>query len=205
LEAAICALIADHLERAARDHRVLAQPDLRAGGNLLTDARSLVQALRRKDAAITCKLIVSGTIAPHRIDLTLDREQLASQLGVATDEMTSDLHTLSAPVTLRRRGVEARLVLGTPEPAPDPVLLRTLLDAHRWVANLRDGVPLATIARHADHHDPYIRTRGQLAFLSPKIQAAIRDGTLPSNVTLKRILAAPVSLDWDKQEKVYGV
>ncbi|SEO88981.1 Site-specific DNA recombinase [Salinihabitans flavidus] len=205
LEAAVCALIADHLERAARDHHVLGQPDLRAGDNLLTDARQLVQALRRKDAAIMCQLIVSGTIAPQRIQLTLDCEHLASQLGVASDEMASDLHQLSASVVLRRRGVEARLVLGTPEPTPDPILLRTLRDAHRWVASLRDGVPLATIARNAGHHDPYIRTRGQLAFLSPKIQAAIRDGTLPSNVTLKRILAAPVSLDWDQQEKVYGV
>jgi hypothetical protein len=172
---------------------------------LLTVAGPLVQALRRKDAAIICALIFSGTIAPQRIQLTLDREHLASQLGVATDEMAPDLHQLSAPVALRRRGVEARLVLGTPEPTPDPVLLRTLRDAHRWVASLRDGVPLATIARNAGHHDPYIRTRGQLAFLSPKIQAAIRDGTLPSNVTLKRILAAPVPLDWDQQEKMYGV
>jgi len=65
-------------------------------------------------------------------------------------------------------------------------------------------VPLADIAREAGYHNVYIRTRAQLAYLSPKIQRAIRDGQQPADLTLKRILARPVPLDWKHQERLYG-
>lgn len=81
--------------------------------------------------------------------------------------------------------------------------MRTLRDAHHWARALREGTPLLTIARNTTHHDAFIRTRGQLAFLSPKIQIAIRDGTLPAEVTLKRILRQPIPLDWITQERMF--
>jgi site-specific DNA recombinase len=108
-------------------------------------------------------------------------------------------------VHLRRRGVEAKLVTGEPEPEPDPVLLRTLADARRWIVALRSGTPLATVAHDAGHHDAFIRTRAPLAFLSPRIQVAIRDGTAPPELTLHRILQRPIPLDWQEQERLYGV
>jgi len=51
----------------------------------------------------------------------------------------------------------------------------------------------------------HIRTRAQLAFLSPKIQRAIVEGTLSPDLTLKRILARPIPLDWLHQERLYGI
>ncbi|MCV2866790.1 hypothetical protein [Defluviimonas sp. WL0075] len=94
---------------------------------------------------------------------------------------------------------------GEAAPDPNPVLLRTLVDAHRWTAALRKGTPLATIARNAGHHDVFIRTRAPLAFLSPKLQHAIGDGTLPPELTLHRILRRPIPLDWQNQERLYGI
>ena len=87
----------------------------------------------------------------------------------------------------------------------DKTLIRTLRDAHLWAGALREGTSLLTIARNTAHHDAFIRTRGQLAFLSPKIQIAIRDGTLPPEVTLKRMLRQPVPLDWITQERMFGL
>ena len=97
------------------------------------------------------------------------------------------------------------LVIGTPTPQPDPVLVRTLAEAHRWVTALRDGVPLARIAQDSGHHDAYIRTRAPLAFLAPKIQIAILNGTLPPDLTLHRILQRPIPLDWQEQQRLYGL
>jgi len=77
-------------------------------------------------------------------------------------------------------------------------------DAHAWVAELRTGKPLSGIAAATTHSDPYIRTRAQLAFLSPAIQHAILDGRQPPDLTLERIVRKPIPLDWDKQEKLYG-
>ncbi len=205
LEQALCTLIADHLARLVRDQQILALPDLRAGTALLDTARPLIENLRRKDAAQLQPLIINGTIAPAEIRLTLDQKYLADQLGVDINKMAPDLHRITASASLRRRGVEARLVIGTPEPAADPVLLRTLCDAHRWIADLRSGLPLIDIARQAGHHEPHIRMRAPLAFLSPKIQAVIRDGTQPPNLTLAQFLNTPLPLDWDAQEKMFGI
>lgn len=50
-----------------------------------------------------------------------------------------------------------------------------------------------------------LKTRAPLAFLSPGIQFAIRDGTVPPELTLHRILQRPIPLDWQEQERLYGV
>lgn len=93
---------------------------------------------------------------------------------------------------------------GEPEPDPAPVLVRRLAEARRWVARLRGGTPLATLSTETGHADAYIRTRAQLAFLSPRIQAAIVEGTQPAELTLARILRTGVPLDWTEQERVLG-
>ena len=116
------------------------------------------------------------------IALTLDKKELATALGIPAENLAPDLANIHAPVRLRRRGVEAKLLIGDHQPDPDPVLIRTLRDAHNWARALREGTPLLTIARDTAHHDAFIRTRGQLVFLSSKIQIAICDGTLPPEV-----------------------
>jgi hypothetical protein len=79
------------------------------------------------------------------------------------------------------------------------------LTAHRWAAALRAGTPLSQVARAAGHHEVFIRTRGQLAFLSPRIQRAIKDGSIPSELTLRQILRRPIPLDWQEQERLFRV
>lgn len=205
LEANLCLLIAAHIEQAARSHAILATPDLRVDEEVRQAAGSLVQALRRKDPDVLRDLVASGTIAASEARILLDRKALAESLGVSQDRIATSVVDFSTPVTFRRRGVEEKRVVGDFAPAPDPVLLRTLLEAHRWTAALREGAPINVVAERAGHHEPHIRTRGPLAFLSPRIQAALCNGTLPSDLMLKRILMAPIPLDWDLQEKIYGV
>ena len=103
---------------------------------------------------------------------------------------------------MRRRGVEAKLIVGERAASPDPVLLRTLRDAHLWATRLKNRVPLGAIAHEARHHEVHIRTRSQLAFLSPKIQRAIADGTLPADITLQHLVTRILPLDWAEQERL---
>lgn len=65
--------------------------------------------------------------------------------------------------------------------------------AHRCVGRLRTGVPLSDLARDAGHSGSYLRTRLPLAFLSPRIQAAILEGAQPPDLTLERIVRARAS------------
>jgi len=205
LETIVTNLIADHLTAAAAERRLVAAPDLREGEELMRASQHFVQRLRQKDRDTLRAILISGSIDPRRVVLTLDKKKLATTLGISAENLAPDLANIHSPVRLRRRGVEAKLVIGDHQPDPDPVLIRTLRDAHHWARALREGTPLLTIARNTAHHDAFIRTRGQLAFLSPKIQIAIRDGNLQPEVTLKRMLRQPIPLDWTTQERMFGL
>ncbi len=147
----------------------------------------------------------SGSIDPRKIMLTLDKTELATALGIPAENLAPGLAKIHSSVRLRRRGIEAKLVIGDLQPEPDPVLMRTLWNAHRWAHALQNGTPLTTIASDASCTDAFIRTRGQLAFLSPKIQIAIIEGTLSPEITLKRMMNQPVPLDWTTQERMFGL
>jgi len=99
----------------------------------------------------------------------------------------------------------ARLVIGNAAPCSDPVLLRSLLDAHRWAAALRPGASLTTLAHSAGHLPHHIRTRTALAFLSPKVQAAILVGSQPPELCLDRLVRQVLPLDWQAQERLCGI
>ncbi|MGA9254382.1 MAG: hypothetical protein WBV71_18285, partial [Roseobacter sp.] len=79
--------------------------------------------------------------------------------------------------------------------APDAILTQAL----------KDGTPLKTIAADKKCTSGFIRKRDQLAFLSPRIQTAIRDGTLPPSITTDHILRQRIPLDWMMQERMFGV
>jgi len=52
--------------------------------------------------------------------------------------------------------------------------------------------------------ESYIRTRAQLAFLSPEIQISILDRRQPTDLTLEKIIRKPIPIDWDVQARIYG-
>ncbi len=204
LETAVATAIAGHLEQAAREHTLRATPDLRQDPALADRTKALASELRANTSGLLRHLLIRGVVTSTTITLELNPSKLCKLLGIPKSGLSPDLLEITAPFHLRRRGVEAKLAIGTRPPEPDPILLRTLVDAHRWAADLQSGTRIKTVARKAGHQTVFIRTRGQLAFLSPKIQAAIRDGTHPPELTLKRILARPVPLDWTIQDQLYG-
>jgi len=202
LEKMLADMIAGHFQIASAERRLVAAPDLRGDGALQQAADALIARLRQRDRGAMRELLVRGSIAATSITLTLDQTILAGALGVAAEDFAPDLHEIKAPLRLRRRGVEAKLVIGEPRPAPDPILMRALSEAHRWKQALLDGTPLSTIAREVDCTGAFIRKRSPLAFLSPRIQIHIRDGTLPPDIALQRILSHTMPLDWHQQERL---
>ncbi|WP_138933368.1 recombinase family protein [Roseovarius arcticus] len=204
-EASMATVIVDHLAEARKEHRLMEAPDLRSGDVQVEATKDLLESLRRQDHDTLRAILISGSISPQGIALTLDKTALATGFNIPAGYLAPGLTTIHAPVRLRRRGIEAKLLIGDHHPVPDPVLMRTLREAHHWVHALRAGTPLTTIAGDNTHHDAFIRTRAQLAFLSPKIQLAIRDGTLPPEITLKRMMRQPIPLDWITQERMFGL
>jgi hypothetical protein len=101
-----------------------------------------------------------------------------------------------------RRGIETKLVVGATVGVPDAAQIGALHASHcertgRKAGGRKPGAAAATICSPA-------RRRSYLAFLSPRIQRAILNGTSPEGLTLERLLASDLPIDWAAQERMLG-
>ena len=203
-EAAVAGVIAAHLQDCARHHRITDGADIVASQDAATAAANLANDITKGGATIAASLIASGTIAPGRIQVMLEGIALADHLGISNEALHADLLMFESAFTCRRRGVELKIIAGDRVPTADKTLIQALQNAHRWTALLKAGQPITEIARREEHAESYIRTRAQLAFLSPKIQISIVEGTQPVRLTLEKLVRKTVPLDWRDQEQLFG-
>lgn len=196
--------LAEQLEAAAREHRLLGQPD--ATRAAAVSARGLALADRFGDATdpVCFDLITRIALGPGTIAGVLAPEPFAAALGLVPQDLAPGLTHFIAAFIRKRRGIETRIVSGQRSAAPDATLLRLLAKAHRWCSEMRQGLSLTDIARRDGHSESYIRTRAPLAFLSPKIQSAILAGTQPADLSLERFVREGIPLDWQEQEAAFG-
>ncbi|MFO1174983.1 MAG: hypothetical protein U1E48_07230 [Paracoccaceae bacterium] len=115
--------LAQHLEEAAERHALLAAPDPASAPAVAAAAKALIARIRAARHRPLAGLIQDGRISRDHLAIRLDPTALAADLSVAPDALDPELLTLAVPFSLRRRGVETRLVAGTLRPAPDPTLI----------------------------------------------------------------------------------
>jgi DNA invertase Pin-like site-specific DNA recombinase len=204
LEHAVADTIARHVGDLAKAHRLCVVPDPDAGERARLRAHDLNRQLSAGAPDLLGRLVASGTLAKGHIALSLDPGALALALAISPADIEPTALRIEVPFDLRRRGVEARIFAGDREPAPDRTLLRALSKAHSWTAELRSGRLLTDIATTTGHSEADIRTRAQLAILSPAIQLATLEGRQPPEPTLEQIIRKPVPLDWTVQARLYG-
>mgnify|MGYP001392232527 CR=1 FL=1 len=204
LETTLRQVVSSHLRRAAETHRLMAVPDASGAAALHGRAMALAETVG-SDPDLIGRIVVSGSLAQGHLRLDLEPAVVASALGTSNDALTPDLLTLSQGFALRRRGIETRIIAGETLPTPDPVLQRTLAEAHAWARTLRGGTSLTEIARKTGRSEPYIRTRIPLAFLAPRIQAAILDGHQPADLSVARLLRDGIPMDWTEQARLFAV
>ena len=113
-------------------------------------------------------------------------------------------HTIVSDFTLRRRGVETRLVLNSKHTRPpDQVLIRRILRAMDWLDQIRSGQRISDIA-DAEHITPeYITHNLDLAFLSPKILKAIAAGKQRADVTASQLSKRSIPALWADQDAIF--
>ena len=85
-------------------------------------------------------------------------------------------------------------------------LLTAIAKARRWIDDIRLGriVSFAEIAEHEAQGERHIRLLAPLAFVSPRIIAAIVDGTAPADLTVTG-LARALPYSWAEQEQGIGL
>src|SRR6056297_3215272 len=179
-EASVAVTIADHIERSATRHALLSSPDLGAGTKLGDSAAGLAARLRAGETELVSFIVQGGQVQSDHISITMNPAGLAELLQIAPDDLAETALTLTAPFEIRRRGVETKLVVGNVTPAPDRTLLRALLKAHKWAADLKSGRSISEVARREKVSEAYIRTRahrprisrcGKVARLSWRVQS----------------------------------
>jgi site-specific DNA recombinase len=152
-----------------------------------------------------------------RVDLTDTgiRVSLKVPIPETGTRATANAHELivtrSFPMTIRRRGVEMRLVIeGNRAQAPraDSALLKAVARARQWSENLLFGRArsVTEIADREGVADRYVRRLMRLAFLAPEIVEAIVAGNQPPALTAEA-LAERVDLPllWTAQKQAVGI
>jgi site-specific DNA recombinase len=204
LETSLRTIVARHLRQSAAGHSLLTIPEARDAAELTERATALADQVA-EEPVLLGSMIASGTLGSGDIHLQLDPTNVASALGVPEDLLSDRLLQISCPFALRRRGVETRIIAGEIIPAPDQVLQRTLAQAHVWARELRAGTSLIDIARKTGHSKPYLRARLPLAFLAPRVQAAILDGRQPADLCVAQIIREDLSMEWGEQARLFGL
>ena len=184
-------------------------------------AKRLVQMLSATSSAVRAeliKLVSRIDIAPGEMRIALAPGGFRQALGIAKaakdgSDRSSDASgglVLALPFELRRRGVEARLIVGDVPQQPakvDEGLVDVISRARRWLHQLNtEGHPtIATLARQVDVDDGEISRILPLAFLAPDIVAAIIEGRQPVELTVRRLIRLkPLPACWTDQRHALG-
>lgn len=166
---------------------------------------------RQRNHDLIRTLIHKITIAFQEITLEISQRGLCGALGVVSSEIAAVQNTaINLPFNLRRRGVEARFIIGGKEQPPskvDTTLVEAITQAHQWMERLTlsQDAKIAGLAREADIDDGEISRVLPLAFLAPDIVDAILKGRQPLELTARHLKRfKPLPLLWEDQRRVLG-
>jgi hypothetical protein len=200
LEGAVARLIIDALEMPSAAQRLVdgATPELLT--KLPPAARSLCSALSGPDRGPTLRAIVaSARIEPGRLLVTLCPEALAERLGIPLAQIGRDALSLAGECTLRRRGVEAKLVLANTPSALDHTLLRSVALGWAWFEEIKAGATMQAIANREGVTQRRVAHLVDLAFLAPDIVRSIVEGRQPPTLTADRLIKSRHRMLWSDQ------
>jgi site-specific DNA recombinase len=130
----------------------------------------------------------------------LRHELLGNDMGALSNR---DAITLSAPLLIKRRGNEVRLVLENGEPSearPIPSLTKAVAWSRHWADQIVSGklVTMEDLAKSAGVSKIYARRMLRCAALSPALTAQILDGRQPMELTFDK-LTRNLPLSWEQQ------
>ena len=145
------------------------------------------------------EVIAKIELSQKDLAISLSPVGICKWFKIKEDQLDPVFVKFSAGLQLKKRGVERKIVIGDYLSAPDQTLLKLLDQAHAWVDQLKAGAQLKAIAEREGVTPAYIRTRSKLAFLAPRVQEAILDGSVDPKFTAGQIIAMKIPLDWDKQ------
>ena len=147
------------------------------------------------------------------ISIAINVQKLSCLLGLpeaGSTETTATVAVIDFPRRLKRRGVEARLVVGNdtgPASNPEAALINLIAKAHRWRDQITDGSTssITKLAARENEDRNEVSRYLPLAFLAPDIVEKILKGTQPVGLTADKLRRlGPLPYLWDEQRAVLG-
>ncbi|MEP9387761.1 recombinase family protein [Mesorhizobium sp. KR9-304] len=222
-------LPADELERMVLhqlDAMLLDKVRLSDWAGMLTPATSVRTVIARAGAvrgalqtsapeqakSLRC-LIRTIHVKPGEMVFEIDPHGVIGEVDSAgsdqAEQPEQDPVTISVPMTLRRRGAEAKLVLEghLPSRRPDDGLVEAVAKAHIMQGMLTDGSgrTIADVATDVGVHVADVSRILPLAFLAPKITEAILRGRQPVELTARDMMRDDLPHLWTDQLQQLGI
>jgi len=141
-------------------------------------AERIQQSTSQERRSLIAPLVARITIASGTMIVQIRRDELLQTIGVVDrdamhDGSTVGHHEIVVPFALRRRGVEAKLIVGDDQQSKtvDPILISAIAKAHAWFQYLASGSKSSVndIARGQGLAANEISRLLPLAFLAPDI------------------------------------
>jgi len=209
------ALLNDELRIVEAMHLNGLSPDRlrRVTGNVAASGDELKDGSPERQRQLLSALVHRIILHANSIRIDIKRIGLIGLLAEPDADITADseeLFNVVVPIQLKRRGVEAKLVMkaaGSRCPSPDKKLITLFADAHRWIDDLAEGraASLRDLARQHHRDVAEVSRTLPLAFLSPDIVEAILDGRQPVDLTPRRLTRIGVlPCRWDEQRRRCG-
>lgn len=134
-------------------------------------------------------------LVPGSVAITIRLNGLVKALKISGSLISEDYRDneiITVPISLRRRGVEAKLVIAGPDREqfqPDPHLCRLIAQARYWFDQLASGkgTTVRAIALQENIFETEVSRILPLAFLAPKIIDKILIGQKPEDLTVKKL------------------
>jgi DNA invertase Pin-like site-specific DNA recombinase len=200
LETAVARLITNALATQSSAESLVRDAPPEMLQELASKAQGLTAALTGADPGPMLSAIVdTGRIEPGRLSVTLDPYAIAEQLGVLSAHINQAALTLIGDFTLRRRGVEARLVFGDTSPGVDGTLLKTVAQGWAWFEEIKAGMTMQAIADREGVTQRRVAHLVDLAFLAPDIIQAIVDGRQSATLTADSLVKSRHRIIWADQ------
>jgi len=201
LEQCITSAIAAHITSVTKALTLIKAPTSEEIEKAKHLAEHILNQLENRSAQLVTALLKKATLHKGKLELELSADHLRAALQTEVDRLPDDLIHFAVPITLRKRGVEAKLIAGELQKKPDQTLLAALSKAETWIEQLKAGVLIAGIAAAHNCNESYIRKRIQLAFLAPDLKLAILEGRQPIDLTLEKLTSSLMPRGWSDQRR----
>lgn len=156
----------------------------------------------KENADLLPAIIERVNLQQEGLEITLSLTSLISE-KINTPEPITITH--QAPMQIKRRGIEMRLVMENSTSKIDPTLIKAVARAHAWYDDLVSGreQSIAAIASREGSSTRYISSVMKLVFLCPDIIKAITSGWQPIDITANKLIkCSSLPLDWTKQRSM---